>query len=150
MKKCTHSFSEKRVSCARFSETRANFVKNDGKYPPTGGGRRRAGVGSACVHNPEMSVLLAGELRRRRVENARAGYLRSDQKGRNHGRHADKSQELINGKHVRRPPRIKPTSAKRAHQIGKCQKRDATVCSWLVRSDRRPPLRRSSAAPRWL
>ena len=41
--------------------------------------------------------LLARQLCRRLMENARTGYLRSDQEGRNHGRHADKSQELING-----------------------------------------------------
>src|SRR5579862_1756219 len=77
--------------------------------------------------------LFARELCRRLMENARAGYLRGDQEGRNYGRYADKSQELINGKHVRRPPRIMSTPARRAHTLAKCQKRTATTCSWLVR-----------------
>ena len=49
--------------------------------------------------------LLVGKLSRGSVEDTRARYLRSDQKGRNHGRNADESEELINGKHVCRPPK---------------------------------------------
>ena len=49
------------------------------------------------------------------MEDAGARYLRGDQKGRNHGRYADKSQELINGKHARPPICIETTPARRAH-----------------------------------
>ena len=55
--------------------------------------------------------LLARKLRRRGVENTRARDLGGDQEGRDHGRNADKSEELINRKHVRRPPKIGPAPA---------------------------------------
>ena len=67
------------------------------------------------ITSGSKSGLLARQLCRRLVENTSTGYLRGDQEGRSHGRYADKSQELINGKHVRRPPRIVSTPARRAH-----------------------------------
>ena len=45
------------------------------------------------------------------MEDARPRNLGGDQEGRNHGRNADKSEELINRKHVRRPPKIGPAPA---------------------------------------
>ena len=74
----------------------------------------------------KMGGLLARELCRLRVEDAGARYLRGNQKGRNHGRHTDKSQELINGKHVRRPPRNWNRTRQTPHD-SECQNRTATT-----------------------
>jgi hypothetical protein len=103
----------------------------------TGNGRRPAQARVSQAAAPPASTiqrcgLLARELGRCRVENARAGYLRGDQKGRNHGRYADKSQELIYGNHVRRPPRISRHRQTRPHPSER-QNLTATVCPWLVR-----------------
>jgi hypothetical protein len=100
-------------------------------------GDRHANRRLCRLFNPSpmrsSSGLFARQLCLRLMENTSTRYLRGDQEGRNHGRHADKSQELIYGKHVRRPPRIMSTPARRAHTQAKCQKRTATCCSWLVR-----------------
>ena len=67
------------------------------------------------------------------MEDAGARYLRGNQKGRNHGRHADKSQELINRKHARRPPFALNPHPPNAPTSDECQNRTATCCSWRVR-----------------
>src|SRR5579871_5778481 len=68
------------------------------------------------------------------MENTGTRYLGGDQKGRNHGRHADKSQELINGNHASSPIRM-DWHPPRAPTLAECQNRTATtVCaSPLVR-----------------
>lgn len=69
------------------------------------------------------------------MEDAGARYLRRDQKGRNHGRYADKSQELINGKHARRPPFALNPHPPDAPTPDECQNRTATTgCAWCVRT----------------
>src|ERR1700722_9117833 len=98
-------------------------------------GRRKAYVSQAApppASTIQRCGLLARELRRSGVENSRAGYLGGDQKGRNHGRYADKSQELIYGNHIRRPPRISRHRQTRP-KPSECQNLTATVCPWFVR-----------------
>jgi hypothetical protein len=53
------------------------------------------------------AALLARYHHRIDLRSDRGGNLRRDQKGREHRRHTDESQELINGKHRPSPPKKK-------------------------------------------
>src|SRR5580704_17223087 len=69
------------------------------------------------------------------MEHTGTRYLGGNQKGRNHGWNADKSQELINRNHVRRPPKDWTSTRQTRPRLNECQKRTATTgCSWFVRT----------------